>query len=107
MPGYLLHVGATVQCTHGGQAMSPTPDLRVKVNGQAIVTQTPPFTVTACPFATAAGNPLPCVTGNWITAATRLRASNKPVLLQDSQALTTPNGVPLNILSTQTRVKGT
>lgn len=106
MPGYLLSAGATVQCTHGGQAMSPTPDLRVKVGGQAIVTQTPPFTVTACPFTTSTG-PLPCTTGNWTTAATRIKASNKPVLLQDSQALTTPNGVPLNILSTQTRVKGT
>ena len=106
MPGFLLHVGATMQCTHGGPAQSPTPDSRVKVNGQAIVTQTPPFTITACPFTTSAG-PMPCVTGNWITTATRVRASNKPVLLQDSQALTTPNGVPLNILSTQTRVKGT
>jgi hypothetical protein len=28
------------------------------------------------------------------------------VLLQDSQAITTPNGVPLNVLVTQVRVKG-
>lgn len=107
MPGYLVHVGATVQCTHGGQAQSPSPDSRVKVGGQAVVTQTPPFTVSACPFTAPSGNPLPCVTGSWITAAVRVRASNKPVLLRDSQALTAPNSVPLNILSTQTRVKGT
>jgi len=107
MPGFLLHADATVQCTHGGQAQSPSPDSRVKVNGQAIVTQLPPFTVSACPFTTPAGNPLPCVTGNWTTAATRVKASSKPVLLQNSQATTVPNGVPLNIISAQTRVKGT
>jgi len=106
MPGFLLHAGATVQCSHGGVAQSPSPDPRVQVSGQAIVTQMPPFTISACPFTTAAG-PLPCVTGNWTTAATRVKASNKPVLLQDSQATTVPNGVPLNIISTQTRVKGT
>jgi len=97
-----------MQCIHGvgGQAQSPSPDLRVKVGGQAIVTQSPPFTVTACPFTTAAG-PFPCLIGNWTTAATRIKASNRPVLLQDSQATTVPNGVPLKILATQTRVKGT
>jgi hypothetical protein len=47
------------------------------------------------------------VTGNWSTAATRLKASGKPILLQDSTATTIPNGVPLNVVSTQTRVKGT
>lgn len=107
MSGYVLHMGATVICTHGGQAQSPSPDPRVKVGGQMIVTQLPPFTISACPFTTPAGSPLPCLTGSWSTAATRVRASNKPVLLQDSQATTIPNGVPLNILSTQIRVKGT
>jgi hypothetical protein len=106
MPGFLVHVNATVQCSHGGRAQSPAPDLRVKVGGQAVVTQLPPFTVTACPFTTTAG-PLPCVTGNWSTAATRVKASGKPILLQDSTATTIPNGVPLNVVSTQTRVKGT
>jgi hypothetical protein len=107
MAGFLLHVGAPVQCSHGGQAQSPSPNPRVKVSGQSIVTQTPPFTVTGCPFTTPAGNPLPCVTGNWLTAAVRVRASNLAVLLRDSQALTVPNSVPLNVPSTQTRVKGT
>ncbi len=107
MPGFIVHMGATVKCGHGGEAQSPSPDPRVKVGGQSIVTQIPPFTVAACPFTTPAGNPLPCLTGNWTTAATRVKASNKPVLLQDSQATTVPNGVPLNILSTQKGVKGT
>jgi hypothetical protein len=35
-----------------------------------------------------------------------VKAGGVPVLLQDSQAITTPNGVPLNVLVTQFRVKG-
>jgi hypothetical protein len=38
--------------------------------------------------------------------ATRVRANGQPVLLQDSQAICTPNGTPLNILVTQMRVRG-
>ena len=105
MPGYLLHAGATVLCTHGGQAQATTPNPRVKVSGQAIVTQPAPYTVAGCPFV-AGTVPSPCVTAQWITAATRVRAGGQPVLLQDSQAICAPNGTPLNIVVTQLRVKG-
>ncbi len=105
MPGYLLHVGATVICSHGGQAQATVPNPRVRVGGQPIVTQGAPYTVAGCPFSTP-GGPMPCVTANWVTAAVRVRASGQPVLLQDSQAITTPNGVPLNVLVTQVRVRG-
>ena len=105
MPGFLLHVGATVLCSHGGQAQPPSPNPRVRVSGQPIVTQPAPYVVAGCPFAPV--SPLPCVTALWVVAALRVRASGQPVLLQDSQAVTIPNGVPLNIISTQVRVKGT
>jgi hypothetical protein len=36
-----------------------------------------------------------------------VRAGGEPVLLKDSQATTTPNGVSLTVSSTQMRVKGT
>lgn len=107
MPGFLLHVGATVLCAHGGQAQPTVPNPRVRVGGQPIATQAAPHTVVGCPFTTPAGNPLPCVTANWVTAALRVRAGGQPVLLQDSQAVTVPNGVPLNVAATQVRVKGT
>ena len=106
MPGYLLHVGATVLCTHGGQAQATVPNLRVKVSGQSIVTQPSPHTVVGCVF-NISGAPSPCVTAQWTVAATRIRAGNMPVLLQDSQAVCVPNGTPVNIVVTQTRVKGT
>jgi hypothetical protein len=37
----------------------------------------------------------------------RVLAGGMPVLLQDSQAICTPTGTPLNIILTQMRVKGT
>jgi hypothetical protein len=107
MPGHLLHENAMVQCVHSpGQAKPTQTDRRVKVCGQKIVTQPAPYTISGCslppPFA---GNG-PCVTANWTSAATRVRASGQPVLLTDSQALCAPTATGLNIVSTQTRVKG-
>ncbi len=107
MPGFLLHQGATVLCAHGGQAQPAAPFPRVKVGGQPIVTQPNPHTVAGCPFVTPGGSPMPCVTAQWITGATRVLAGGLPVLLQDSQAICAPNGTPVNIVLTQVRVKGT
>lgn len=105
MPGFLLHVGATVLCMHGGQAQATSPNPRVKVGGQPVVTQSAPHSVAGCPFSTP-GGPMPCVTAQWVTAATRVRAGGVPVLLQDSQAVCVPNGTGVNIVMTQMRVKG-
>ncbi len=107
MPGYLLHQGATVLCMHAGQAQPTAPNPRVKVGGQPVVTQTTIYTVAGCtlPPPTAANGP--CVTAQWITAATRVTVGGMPVLLQDSQAICTPTGTGLNVVVTQVRVKGT
>jgi hypothetical protein len=106
MPGFLLHVGATVMCVHGGQAQPTSPFPRVRVGGQPIVTQPAPYTVAGCPF-TVGVSLVPCVTAQWVTAALRVRAGGMPVLLQDSQAICAPNGTPVNIVATQVRVRGT
>lgn len=106
MPGFLLHVGATVQCAHGGQAQPTSPSPRVTVNGQPIVTQPAPYTIAGCPF-NVSGSPMPCVTANWVTASVRITSGGLPVLLLDSQAICVPNGTPLIIASTQTKVTGT
>jgi hypothetical protein len=105
MPGFLLHQGAVVLCIHGGQAQATAPNPRVKVGGQPVVTQPAPHTVAGCPFTTG-GNPLPCVTAQWTTAATRVKAGGMPVLLNDSQAVCTPNGTGVSIITTQMRVRG-
>ena len=106
MPGFLLHVGATVLCVHGGQAMPTAPNPRVRVSGQPITTQAAPCSVVGCPFAPG-GVPSPCVTAQWLTGALRVRASGQPVLLQDSQAVCAPNGTPVIVAVTQPRVRGT
>jgi hypothetical protein len=104
MPGFLLHVGATVICMHAGQAQPTVSNPRVKVSGQPIVTQAAPYVVAGCGLT---GTLIPpCVTAQWIVAATRVVSGGVPVLLQDSQAICTPTGTGLNILLTQMRVKG-
>ncbi len=105
MPGFILHVGATVICAHAGQAQPTAPNPRVMVGGQPVVTQAAPYTVAGCPF-NISGAPSPCLTAQWVTAATRVRVGGMPVLLQDSQAICAPNGTPLTMIVTQVRVRG-
>jgi hypothetical protein len=106
MPGFLLHVGATVLCSHAGQAQPTVPNPRVTVSGQPTVTMTAPYVVAGCtlPPPTAANGP--CVTAQWVTAATRITSNGQPLLLFDSQAICAPTGTPLMIVLTQTRVTG-
>jgi hypothetical protein len=107
MAGYLLHQGATVLCLHAGQAQPVAPNPRVKVGGQMVVTQTTLYTVAGCTMPPPIVGNGPCVTAQWVTAATRVRAGGQPVLLQDSQAICTPTGTGVNVVLTQLRVKGT
>ncbi len=106
MPGFLLHQGATVLCSHGGQAQPTVPGLRVKVGGQPIVTQQAPYVVAGCALPPPPAANGPCVTAQWISGATRITADGAPVLLQDSQAICAPTGTPLMVVLTQIRVKG-
>lgn len=106
MPGYLLDAGATVLCAHGGQAQAAQPSPRVKAGGQSVTTAAAPHTVSGCAF-NVSGSPMPCVTAQWTSGATRVTSLGAPVLLQDSQAVCTPNGTPVTVTVTQTRVRGT
>lgn len=105
MADYLLHEGATVKCLHTGQAKPTVTDSRVRVSGQKIVTLPNPHSITGCTLPTQSGGP--CVTAMWTKAAMRVKASGTPVLLKNSQAVCTPTATGVNIISTQTRVKGT
>ena len=106
MPGFILHQGASVLCIHSGQAQPTLTNPRVTVNGMPITLQPAPYTIAGCPFTTPAGSPMPCITANWITAAVRISSNGQPVLLLDSQATCIPNGTPLVVVATQTRVTG-
>ena len=106
MPGFLLHVGAIVQCAHGGQAQPTVPNPRVKVMGQPIVTQPAPYVIAGCALPPPPVANGPCLTAQWVMGALRVKANGLPVLLQDSQAICVPTGTPLIIVTTQVRVKG-
>jgi hypothetical protein len=107
MPGTLLHVGATVLCSHAGQAEPTVPNPRVLVSGMPIVTMPTPYVVAGCAFPPPPVANGPCITAMWITGSTRVFSNATPVLLLDSQAICAPTGTPLLILMTQTRVIGT
>ncbi len=107
MPGYLLHEGAVVMCLHAGMAQPTAPDSRVMVSGQPITTQPYPYTIAGCLDPPPIFGTGPCTVGTWITGATRVMASGVPVLLQDSQAVCVLPGTGLEIVYTQTRVRGT
>jgi hypothetical protein len=103
MPGPLVTATTTAQCVHMGRATPTTPNPRVTVLGQPTVAMTSPYVIAGCPFTTPAGNPLPCVTAQFTTAATRVTSGGQPLLLIDSQAMTVPNGVPVTFIPGQTK----
>jgi len=106
MPGFLLHVGATVLCSHGGQAQPTMPNPRVTVSGQPTVTVTAPYVVTGCALPPPPAANGPCVSAQWIPASgtTRVTSNGQPLLVQSSQAICAPTGTPVIITVTQTRV---
>jgi hypothetical protein len=106
MPGFLVHLGATVLCSHGGQAQPTVVNPRVLVSGQPTVTISSPYVIAGCPFPPPTAGNGPCVTAQFMTAATRILSNGQPLLLLDSQALAVPTGTPLVITVTQTRATG-
>lgn len=45
MPGFLVHVGAQVLCSHAGQAQPTIPNPRVSVSGQPTVLMSTPYVI--------------------------------------------------------------
>ncbi|HEX6649347.1 MAG TPA: hypothetical protein VF075_07400 [Pyrinomonadaceae bacterium] len=104
MPGFLLHLGATVLCSHAGQAQPTVVNPRVLVSGQPTVTIAAPYVVAGCALPPPPAANGPCVTAQFVTAATRVLSNGQPLLLLDSQAICAPTGTPLIIAVTQVRV---
>lgn len=103
MPGFLVHVGATVTCAHGGQAQPTVPNPRVTVTGQPTVTIAAPYAVAGCAFPPPPGGNGPCVTAQWLVGSTRVTSNGQPLVVLSSQAICAPTGTPVMILVTQTR----
>lgn len=106
MPGFLVHVGATVMCAHGGQAQATVPNPRVTVMGMPTVAMTSPYMVAGCAFPPPPNGNGPCISAQWVTGALRVTSMGQPLLVLSSQAICVPTGTPLMIAVTQTRVTG-
>jgi len=104
MPGFLVHVGAQVLCSHAGQAQPTIPNPRVTVTGQPTVFMTGPYVVAGCTLPPPPGANGPCVTGQWLSGTTRVMSNGQPLVVQSSTSICTPTGTPLLILTTQIRV---
>jgi hypothetical protein len=104
MPGFLVHVGAQVLCSHGGQATPTVPNPRVTVGGQPTVLITGPYVVAGCALPPPPAANGPCVSAQWLTGTTRVLSNGQPLVVQSSQAICAPSGTPLLILVTQPRV---
>ena len=105
MPSPILHLGATVLCTHAGQAMPMAPFLRVMLSGQPVVTLASPYAIVGCAL-TGTTVP-PCLTGQFVTGAARVLAGGAPVATLVSQSTCVPTGTPMQPLMAQTRVLAT
>jgi hypothetical protein len=105
MPAPILHLGATVLCSHAGQATPMTPFPRVTVTAQPVVTLTSPYVIAACALT---GTPTPpCVTGQFVMGAARVLAGGSPVVTMASQSVCTPTGTPMLPVMAQTRALAT
>lgn len=107
MPGFLVHFGAQVLCSHGGQATPTVPNPRVTVSGQPTVLLTAPYVVAGCALPPPPAANGPCVTAQFITGTVRVTSNGQPLLVISSQAICAPTGTPLIIAATQTRVTAT
>jgi hypothetical protein len=106
MPGPILHVGATVLCAHGGQAIPTVPSPRVMVSGMPIATIAAPYSIAGCAFVPPSGNG-PCVTAQWVVGAVQVVSEGQPVVIMTGTATCVPTGTPLLPMEAQTRVIAT
>lgn len=104
----LLHLGATILCPHGGQAMPGGSSARVSFSGQPAISVAHMLSVAGCPFSTPDG-PKPCTQVQWIVPAARVTIEGSPAILSSSTGLCIgaagPAGPP-QVVAQQPRVRG-
>ena len=107
MPGPVLHQGATVLCSHGGQAIPTVPEPRVLVSGMPVATLSAPWAVAGCAMPPPPAGNGPCVTAQWVVGAVRVTSLGQPLLIMTGMAICVPTGTPLVPVVAQTRVIAT
>ena len=99
---FLIQMGATVLCAHGGQATPVAPNPRVLLSGQPSLLLSAPWVVAGCPLVPP---PLPpCVSGQWLTGTVRVLSNGQPLVVQSGSGITLPNGTPMLPITMQPRV---
>ena|ERR1017187_6309949 len=101
MAGFLIHEGATVICSHGGQATPAASNPRVMVSGQPTVLLPAIWQVAGCPLTLVP----PCVTAQGIVGTERVLSGGQPLVVQGGVSTCLPTGTPLLPTASQTRVK--
>lgn len=110
MSEFLVEVGATAMCPHGGPLQIVPTQAKVLVGGKPAATASDTFTVTGCAFTLPNGTPSPCVTATFRPAVKVLLGGNPAVLksagiiCQSGAQL--PQGPP-SVTVTQLKVTGT
>jgi hypothetical protein len=114
MGDYLVHVSASINCSHGGSATIMPSQQRVKVAGNFVAVLADTTTVAGCSFQVPIGTgtkPQPCVKIQWAVPATRVKVNQQFALIKTSSGVCQsaeqiPQGPP-TIASTQVKVKAT
>jgi hypothetical protein len=118
MPGYLLHIGTVVLCTHQAPATATPAAPRVFVSGQPVATVASVWSVTGCLFQVPAPSgtvPQPCIRVQWSMPSGRISVAGSPALLQPGpgagagaclNAEQAPQGAPV-VNQMQQRAAGT
>jgi hypothetical protein len=112
MPGFIVNVTSTVNCSHGAKATIAPGQPRVKIGGQFAAVLRDMTSVAGCPFQVPVGagtKPQPCVKIQWTVPAARVKVNRQFVLVQSSTGICQsaeqiPQGPPV-IAATQVRVK--
>jgi len=95
MPGFILHQGATVLCSHAGQAQPTVVNSRVTVLGMPTIPVTSPQVVAGCALPPPPAANGPCVTAQYVVGSVRITSMGQPFVLFDSTSICAPTGTPL------------
>lgn len=107
MPGALLHQGATVTCSHTGQAKPASTNSRVKVSDQPTAFMSVPYQVSGCTLPPPNAANGPCVSATWSTGTTKVTSNGQPLAIMGGTAQCVPTSAPLMTVSAQTKVIAT
>lgn len=103
MPGFILTATSTVLCTHGGQAVLTTSNVRLMIDNAPALLETDIHAVAGCPFQIPIGTgtkPSPCVRIEWSGGAAMLKVNGAGVLVQSSVGkCISPEGAPQGVAS--------